>query len=178
MRGCARGREPPHSCYPTLADGTLVDPREAAFSFPALAALGSPTAPRVVRRWTFGQRRAEGIVDRPVPALGAPYPTLVPAVDADGNELKGIRLPEVAVPLGTFVGWRLRTPETGATLGFGWSLGCMAALCRLGARRDGFASVHCPSLRRRGRVCDALCRRSEGPRSRGISVGTRRGARS
>ena len=29
-----------------------------------------------------------------------PYRTLVPAVDADGNELAGIRLPEVAVPAG------------------------------------------------------------------------------
>lgn len=112
------GREPPPSCYPTLADGTLVDPQGAAFSFPALAALGRPTAPRLVRRLDFGQGWAEGIIDRPVPALGASYPTLVPAVDADGNELKGIRLPEVAVPLGTFVGWRLRTPETGAS----WAL--------------------------------------------------------
>ena len=112
------GREPPPSCYPTLADGTLVDPQEASFAFPPLSALGRPAVPRIVRRSDFGHRWSEGIIDEAVPALGAPYPTLVPAVDADGNEVKGIRLPEVAVPLGTFVGWRLRTPEMGAS----WAL--------------------------------------------------------
>jgi len=112
------GREPPPSCYPTLADATLVDPQGAAFTFPLLAVLGKPVAPRVVRRSDFGRRWSEGIIDKAVPALGAPYPTLVPAVDVDGNEVKGIRLPEVAVPLGTFVGWRLRTPEMGAS----WAL--------------------------------------------------------
>jgi hypothetical protein len=39
---------------------------------------------------------------------------LVPQVDADGNDLGGVKLPEVAVPLGTFTGWNLRAPGTGA----------------------------------------------------------------
>ena len=38
----------------------------------------------------------------------------MPAVDADGNELAGIRLPDVAVPLATFSGWNLRAPGLGA----------------------------------------------------------------
>lgn len=33
-----------------------------------------------------------------------PYPTLVSAVDPDGNETAGLLLPDVAVPLGTFNG--------------------------------------------------------------------------
>ena len=33
---------------------------------------------------------------------------LVPKVDADGNELAGIRLPAISVPLGTHTGWNLR----------------------------------------------------------------------
>jgi hypothetical protein len=32
---------------------------------------------------------------------------LVPQVDADGNEVAGIRLPDIAVPRGTFTGWNL-----------------------------------------------------------------------
>ncbi len=32
---------------------------------------------------------------------------LVPQVDADGNEIAGIRLPDIAVPRGTFTGWNL-----------------------------------------------------------------------
>jgi hypothetical protein len=39
---------------------------------------------------------------------------LVPAVDADGNEVAGIRLPDVAVPLGTYTGWNLRGAACGA----------------------------------------------------------------
>jgi len=39
---------------------------------------------------------------------------LLPAVDADGNEIAGIRLPDVAVPLGTYTGWNLRAAEYGA----------------------------------------------------------------
>ena len=40
--------------------------------------------------------------------------TLVPAVDADGNELAGIRLPDIEAPLGTYMGWNLRADEYGA----------------------------------------------------------------
>jgi hypothetical protein len=35
-------------------------------------------------------------------------------VDADGNEIAGIRPVELAVPLGTFTGWNPRHPEQGA----------------------------------------------------------------
>lgn len=39
--------------------------------------------------------------------------TLVPAPDEDGNDLGGIRLPAVAVPLGTYAGWNMRTEAMG-----------------------------------------------------------------
>jgi hypothetical protein len=45
------------------------------------------------------------------PQAGAPYRVLVPQVDADGNDLGGIRLPEVAVPLGTHTGWNVSVPQ-------------------------------------------------------------------
>jgi hypothetical protein len=35
------------------------------------------------------------------------YGALVCAVDADGNEVAGIRLPPIAVPLGTHTGWNV-----------------------------------------------------------------------
>ena len=35
------------------------------------------------------------------------YVTRVAAVDADGNETAGIRLPPIAVPLATYTGWNL-----------------------------------------------------------------------
>jgi hypothetical protein len=65
------------------------------------------------------------------PRLGPVFPALVPAVDADGNDRAGIRLPEVAVPLATQTGWNWRHPSAGAPealaayrgsyLPFGWT---------------------------------------------------------
>lgn len=47
-------------------------------------------------------------------AEGAAYPGLVSSVDADGNEIAGIRLPAVSVPVGTHTGWNPRHPQAGA----------------------------------------------------------------
>jgi hypothetical protein len=38
----------------------------------------------------------------------------VPAVDAAGNETSGIRLPDVAAPVGVHTGWNLRHPDMGS----------------------------------------------------------------
>jgi hypothetical protein len=47
------------------------------------------------------------------PLVGAPYPCLVPAVDQDGNEVCGVRLPFQSVPLATYTGWNLRYADIG-----------------------------------------------------------------
>lgn len=44
---------------------------------------------------------------------GEPFKTLVPTVDAEGNEVAGIRLPAVAVPLATYAGWNVRGSKCG-----------------------------------------------------------------
>jgi hypothetical protein len=41
-------------------------------------------------------------------------PFIVPQVDADGNDVGGIRLPEQAVPLGTYTDWAFRSEHIGA----------------------------------------------------------------
>ena len=38
----------------------------------------------------------------------------MPQADADGNDLGGVRLPAVSVPLATYTGWNLRDPSIGA----------------------------------------------------------------
>jgi hypothetical protein len=48
------------------------------------------------------------------PKVGPLYPGLVPQVDVDGNELDGVRLPEISVPLATYASWNLRDPSIGA----------------------------------------------------------------
>jgi hypothetical protein len=39
----------------------------------------------------------------------------VPQVDADGNGVAGIRMPELAVPLATYTGWNLFNDRSGPT---------------------------------------------------------------
>jgi Alpha/beta hydrolase domain len=40
----------------------------------------------------------------PVPT-GRAYATLVPTTDQDGIDIAGIKLPDIAVPIGTYTGW-------------------------------------------------------------------------
>ena len=99
------GAPPPPSVYPQLKDGTLVP--AASIAFPAIPGVASP------RALTAGARAANPYLVG-VSGAGSPLPLLVPAVDADGNERAGIRLPEVAVPLATYTGWNFRKPSIGA----------------------------------------------------------------
>ncbi|HYZ40791.1 MAG TPA: alpha/beta hydrolase domain-containing protein, partial [Stellaceae bacterium] len=69
--------------------------------------------PRVVRR-DFDPDAANGVATTLPPIEGEPYPHLVPAVDLDGNELSGIRLPDLSAPLASYTGWNLRHPQIGA----------------------------------------------------------------
>ncbi|MEI7709784.1 MAG: alpha/beta hydrolase domain-containing protein [Rhodospirillales bacterium] len=90
------GREPPPSRVPTIADGTLVPASQVAF--PTVHGLTPPDAANDVSPltdWT-----------NPKPAPRA-YGALVPQVGPDGNEVAGIRLPDIAVPRGLFAGWNL-----------------------------------------------------------------------
>ena len=55
----------------------------------------------------------KGVTTLLPPRAGKPYPNLVAAVDEDGNELAGIRLPDISVPLATYTGWNVRHPDIG-----------------------------------------------------------------
>jgi hypothetical protein len=87
-----KGIAPPPSRLPTLKDGTLVEPDKIGFpEIPGAA---------VVK-----------VTNRVAPPSGAgAYRTLVSKVDADGNEVAGIRLPDIAVPLATYTGWNEYRP--------------------------------------------------------------------
>jgi hypothetical protein len=79
------------------------------------------------------------------PAVDHAYPTLVPQVDADGNDMGGIRLPEVSLPLATYTGWNLRSPAIGAPTERTAFLGSFMPLRRTGqeavAAHDPRASI-------------------------------------
>ncbi|HVN27930.1 MAG TPA: alpha/beta hydrolase domain-containing protein [Candidatus Binataceae bacterium] len=104
--------EPPPSAFPRIADGTAVEAESLAGYFRALPGTRFPD--RVTRplRLDFGPEVERGIAQYP-PRAGAPYRTYVSAVDADGNEVAGIRGPELAAPLATLTGWNPRHPEQG-----------------------------------------------------------------
>jgi hypothetical protein len=105
------GDAPPPSRYPLMA--SLVAPSE--LRFPKTGYAGPPAHVYVPHRLDFGPRfAADGIMDIEPPKLGPPWGVLVPQVDADGNETSGVRLPHLAVPLGTYTGWNPRAPIIGA----------------------------------------------------------------
>jgi hypothetical protein len=105
------GVAPPESRYPRVADGTLV-PR-AALEYPPIPGLAPPARAHEALRLDFGPRWKEGIVTLEPPREGKPFATLVPRADADGNDLSGVRIAEMAVPVATYTGWNLRDPKTG-----------------------------------------------------------------
>ena len=80
--------------------------------FPELPGVGQPATPHLAYRVSYGSEFAtRGIVSLSPPEVGPAYPILVPSVDADGNELGGLKMPEVAVPLATYTGWNLFRPR-------------------------------------------------------------------
>ena len=109
------GKAPPPSRHPRLAEKTLVSFDVWKSQFPKIPRHNFPTHAYQPPRLDFGPRfQADGIADSIPPKVGTPFQTFVPAVNADGNETSGIVLPEIAVPLGTYTGWNLRSPEVGA----------------------------------------------------------------
>ena len=80
----------------------------------AIPGVRFPAHPPRVTRLDFGPEAARGIATTLPPREGEAYPHFVPSVDPDGNELSGIRLPDVTVPLATYTGWNLRHPQIGA----------------------------------------------------------------
>jgi Alpha/beta hydrolase domain len=104
---------PPQSRYPKISDGTLVGLDK--LHFPTIPGIHPPASNTQGWILDFGPGwQHSGILTKQPPTVGAAYPTLVPQVDADGNDLGGIRLPEITAPLATYTGWNLRDPSIGA----------------------------------------------------------------
>jgi len=110
-RWVTRGIHPPKSEVPLSRDGTLVAPERVNFpSIPAThyagwsALLASHYTPKVMNR--NAPLDFSVVPPEVIPGLGE-YTVLVPQVDADGNDIAGIRLPYIEVPLATHTGWSL-----------------------------------------------------------------------
>ena len=108
------GVAPPLSAVPTLAEGTLASRASVLRRFAAAGmevldadALGGLSA------LDLGPEVEHGICRFPAQE-GKPYARLVAAVDDTLNEVAGIRLPDIAVPVGCHTGWNPRHPDHGA----------------------------------------------------------------
>ena len=114
-RWVSDGIEPPPSQHPRLDDGTAVTQASYLAAAPNIPSRNRPDPERLwrVREIDVGPDAGRGIAAYPV-REGREYPHLVSAADADGNDLAGIRLPDLTVPVGTHTGWNLRHPDTGA----------------------------------------------------------------
>ncbi len=99
----ADGKEPPPSQYPRIAKDQLVS--LSAYAFPKIPGVATPHYVRPGFRLDFSVEP---------PKEGPLFPTLVPQVNADGDESSGVRMPDIQVPLGSNVGWNLRSPKIGA----------------------------------------------------------------
>ncbi len=108
------GVAPPPSRYPRIDDRTLVSIE--ALKFPPVAGVQKPTDAHKAYRVFYGLDFAsKGIISIDPPEANGAYPILVPQVDNDGNELAGVKMPEVSVPLATYTGWNLFNAEAGPT---------------------------------------------------------------
>jgi len=98
---------PPDNKNPRIDDGTLV--RAENVDWPPIPDVLFPGS--VVNRgwiYDYGPYFDDGIITQVLPTvLDREYQTLVPQVDADGNDIAGIRLPIISVPLATRTGWNV-----------------------------------------------------------------------
>ena len=113
-RWVAEGVEPPPSAFPRIAEGTAVAPEEALAAYRSIpgAVQVDPERRLMVWRTDLGPDASRGVMQVPA-VLGERYQNYVSAVDADGNEVAGVRMPDVAVPVASYTGWNPRDPGTG-----------------------------------------------------------------
>ena len=127
-----KGTPPPPSQVPRLADGTAVPPLpQSGMGFPTIPGVTYNGLKSTRYRFNYGPRFDQGIMDLNPPTVvpsyqdnplnGPIYPSFIPKTDADGNDIAGVRLPDVRVPLNTYTGWALRSAQ------FGLNDGCEAA---------------------------------------------------
>jgi hypothetical protein len=103
-----QGIEPPPSRYPKVKDGTLVRPRRSIF--PQIPGVNFTALHNRQLFLDYGPQILRGKMTNhpPKPVGRGAYVVLVPKTNADGNDVAGIRLPSVQVPIGTYTGWNLR----------------------------------------------------------------------
>ncbi|HJU44474.1 MAG TPA: alpha/beta hydrolase domain-containing protein [Vicinamibacterales bacterium] len=129
------GTSPPASALPRVENGTLVTPDK--MKFPKVPSVNIATVPHRAYRADYGPDFIKmGIVVNEPPKITSAFTMLVPQVDADGNEIAGIRMPELTVPVATYTGWNLFNEKSGPTNVVSSMQGSFIPLARTKAERD------------------------------------------
>ncbi len=107
------GEAPPPSRHPSLGAGTAVESSSLLEKFAGLLGVRVPPQTTRALRLDFGPETHLGRTTVLPANPGEEYPALVSDIDETYNELAGIRLPDLTVPVATYTGWNLRHPNVG-----------------------------------------------------------------
>ena len=143
------GRPAPASRHPRVSDGTAVESHMLAAKFGRIPGVPFPEKVTRAMRLDYGPEAHLGRTTTLPPVAGEEFPALVSNVDDDCNEIGGIRLPDLTVPVATYTGWNLRHPDIGApglVIGItgglaGWVLPFAATAARRAASGDPRPSI-------------------------------------
>ena len=127
------GLAPPNSRVPRLDNGTMALPANTGFPTNIPDPFGETTNGKVtytgLKTTRYRLNFGPDFYDLGIPSIFPPvitppieintavpivsvngpiYPSFVPTTDSDGNDIAGVRLPDVTVPLATYTGWGLR----------------------------------------------------------------------
>ena len=114
---------PPDSRIPKRKDGTMATYEEWREQFPDIPGQMVTTGPAGLPLVDHGPDVDRGLLTTFPPEivdLGG-YTIQIPAVDADGNDVAGIRAPMVQAPLGTYTGWNTRRQGYGTGANYEFS---------------------------------------------------------
>jgi hypothetical protein len=152
------GAAMPPSRYPMLADGTLVAAATALKAFPAIPGRPAPVMRPLLdydlgAGFNYGD--ASGTLAAP-PVVKRALPQVLAKLDADGNEIAGIKSPLLSAPLGTYTGWNVTAagPLKGQSCGL---LGGFIPFAKTKAERQASGDPR-PSLEERYRSHDEYVR--------------------
>jgi hypothetical protein len=153
-RWATDGVAPPASRLPSRADGTLATPEEVLARFPKLPGVNLPHGPSRLPLYDYGSDFDRGLITKhPPEPTGNDYPIFLPMVDADGNDIAGLRSPDISVPVGTFTGWMVRKAGVAEGDLFGLN-GSFIPFARTKAERDASGDPR-PSIEERYASHDA-----------------------
>ena len=146
----ADGVEPPASVFPRAGDGTAAPRGEVLDMLARVPGFALPHADRLpsLAPMDLGEHAERGVPALPARFVGEPYPSPVSAVDADGNETGGVRMPDVSVPVATCAGFNPRHREGGGEGQILEYLGSTVPLPRTAAERAATADPR-PSIAER-----------------------------